>query len=249
MAAIAPGSKRFENTIRETTDWEDVLVKHKILAPDENLLKLKAAAEEAKQRTETNSPTARERLTHAKDDEEIAFLEDEPGLDDDDERFFEKFRRARLEELKQEALHSKYGFVETLSRDEFIPKVTNASLNGGPNSTPMYVIVELFKEGLESSLSTSVVISELGKKHPKVKFVRMVYDQCIQGWPESRVPTIIIYFGGEMREQLIGFKNCGQGNTDQLEYFLGKIGVLPKKEPSKTFKMAKKYDDHDTDDW
>jgi len=248
--SLAPGTKKYGYAVRETTQWEDILVEKEILEPDQKLVAQKAALEEARQRGEVTGPTNRERIEKAKGDlDELDELEDDVANDDDEERMLAKFRAARIAEMKKEALKARFGTIETLARDEFIPKVKIASTNGGVDGKPMFVIVELYREGLERSALTSKAISELAERHPDVKFVRMVSDQCIQGWPDSRVPSIIVYFNGEMKEQLIGLPECGNGKVQNLARILWQCGVLPKPDEDDEGESQQRRRGSEDEDW
>lgn len=242
--SLAPGTKKYEKAVRETTLWEDVLVKHEILVPDKVLVQQQEALEESRLRGEKAAPTAVERILEARhNDEDLAKLEDELANDDDDARLLAEFRSARIQHYKQQAQVARYGFVERLGRDEFIPAVKEASKTGGPNGSPMPVVIELFVEGLERSMLTSRAVDELAKHNPTVKFVRMIADQCIEGWPDSRVPSIIVYKGGDLVIQLIGLQDCGNARSSALWSTLAKAGVLHK--PEETIEASDDEDDND----
>jgi len=224
--SLAPNTKRYEYPVRETTLWEDILVDKNIITPDEKLVQQKEALEASRVRTERSDPSLQKKIAATKDDaSKLEELEDELN-DDDDERVLAKFREARIQEMKKRALQARFGGVERLARDEFIVQVKEASQKGGLDGVPVHVVVELYREGLDRSQLTSRAVDEVASKNPHIKFVRMVSDQCIQGWPDSRVPCLIVYFNGEMQHQLIGLAECGNGNGRALWKVLAKYHIL-----------------------
>ena len=47
-------------------------------------------------------------------------------------------------------------------------------------------------------------ISQLAKKFPTTKFIKSISTVCIPDYPDKNVPTIFIYFEGELKKQYIG---------------------------------------------
>lgn len=190
--------------LRETTEWEDILVKKGIVQPDAAIERRKAAVEESKRRGVAEEQSALEKVARRfgeSDKEELDKLEDEMRNDSDDEAMFERFRSARLEELKREAVRSRFGEVIYLARNEFNEQVKEASKTS-------YVVIELYQKHIEDSIQTSKNVSDIARAHPDVKFVRMVANDCIENWPDTRVPTLFVYSGGELVGQLIGPAEC-----------------------------------------
>lgn len=52
------------------------------------------------------------------------------GLDSDDERVFEEYRKKRLQAMKQEEKKGRFGSMEPLSREDFVREVTEGSKVG-----------------------------------------------------------------------------------------------------------------------
>jgi hypothetical protein len=247
MTSLAPGTKVYGQAIRETTHWEDILVDKKILRPDEKLETQKLAIEESRQRGERAELCIQEKIAAAERAglDALDSLEDELN-EDDDERVLEQFRLNRLKEMQKDALRAKFGSVETLTRDEYMSKVTQASKTGGESGVPAFVVLELFKEAIENSQVVSQQIRSLAEKHPQVKFVRMVSDTCIENWPDERVPSLFVYYNGTLFTQMLGFAQCGKGSEEALENVLVKEGIL-KKSSDKHLEVHRKNDD--VDDW
>jgi hypothetical protein len=192
---------------RETTDWEDILVKHDILQEDPAVKERRLALEQARQRGEVAAPTFQQRLMHARGDAEVDAMEDE-AKDDDDEAVLTRLRQARIEHLKRDALLNRFGAVERIGRDEFMLQVKQCSATGGLDGSPLWVVIELLQDKLERSRAFGQVVDRLAKANPQTKCVRMVADHCIEHWPDSNVPAVFVYFNGELKTQLVGSGAC-----------------------------------------
>lgn len=44
----------------------------------------------------------------------------------------------------------------------------------------------------------------LAAKYPTVKFLKSIATTCIPNFPEKNLPSIFIYFEGDMKRQLVG---------------------------------------------
>lgn len=47
-------------------------------------------------------------------------------------------------------------------------------------------------------------MSQLAKKFPTTKFLKSISTVCIENYPDKNVPTIFVYFEGEMKKQFVG---------------------------------------------
>lgn len=69
---------------------------------------------------------------------------------------------------------------------------------------------------------------ELSNKFKSVKFIKMIATSCIEKFPDSSVPTIIIYHDGKLSTKIEGISLYGGNkmNCDCLEWVLFMKGVL-----------------------
>lgn len=47
-------------------------------------------------------------------------------------------------------------------------------------------------------------LSELARKFPQTKFLKSISTTCIPNYPDQNLPTVFVYFEGEMKAQFIG---------------------------------------------
>lgn len=133
----------------------------------------------------------------------ISSSEDERQNDDeaDDEELIQ-IRARRLEQLKAEAVHGQFGTVELITAADFVPHVNNAG-EGVP------VVVFLFKPRHYASSYMLVVLETLAKKFGHVKFLKILFTDCIPNYPDKNVPTLLVYRDDELLRQFVGLSDFG----------------------------------------
>jgi hypothetical protein len=72
--------------------------------------------------------------------------------------------------------------VYPLSRDDFTREVTDASKEG-----ETAVVVLLYKSGIPESRLLEELMPRVADKHKSTKFMKIVADQCIEGYPDRCV--------------------------------------------------------------
>jgi hypothetical protein len=72
--------------------------------------------------------------------------------------------------------------VYPLSRDDFTREVTDASKEG-----ETAVVVLLYKSGIPESRLLEELMPRVADKHKYTKFMKIVADQCIEGYPDRCV--------------------------------------------------------------
>jgi len=187
------------------TEWEDVLIKHKIIpappvVPTEDELQL-----EDIEKQQAKDPLADKKL------EELDELEDDVA-----EQTMAKYREKRLAQLKEEAKLNKFGVVVTIAQSEFVKEVSQAG--------DCWVVCHLFVAGKSDCQLLTKCMESLAAKFKAVKFVRIVGSDCIPNFPDKNCPTLLLYNKSEMKHQIVGLDEfCGLKTTpDCLEWVLGK---------------------------
>lgn len=195
----------------ETTEWEDILVKRGIITAREK------KTEDMGLLVESGFVEEEEIL----EDKTLAELDE---LDEDDEflddHILNQYREARMSELKAQARLEKYGDVREIIKSDYEREVAEAS-------NDCLVVCHLYSEGILESRLLSKCMSELAPRFKTVKFIRIVASNCIEGYPDKNVPTIVIYRDGECQKQLIGLSTLGgkRMKTEDLEWCLAQFGL------------------------
>lgn len=72
------------------------------------------------------------------------------------------------------------------------------------------------------------IVAVLAREHSGTKFVRIRAQDCIPGYPDKNVPTLLLYFNGKMQQQLVGTGEYGSGapTKDSVEWVLAHRRVL-----------------------
>ncbi|KAG2758031.1 thioredoxin-like protein [Suillus brevipes Sb2] len=190
----------------EDTEFNDALRKYGIIPPKETA-------------PPTPSPPSSPKLHDVLDDltpEELRELGEEI-TDDDLDRDIDSYRRQRLAQERLQQKRARFGRVYPIGRDDYTREVTEASKineEGDEEEKGTGVICFLYKDGILRSDRTFGHIQTLASRYPHSKFVSIVGNKCIADLPDSRIPMLIIYRKGEIRNQLVAW---GADRERQLE--------------------------------
>jgi len=59
----------------------------------------------------------------------------------------------------------------------------------------------------------AAVLTDFAKKYPMLKILKIPGDQCIEGYPDRLMPTILVYGPNDYRTQIVGLADLGGNNT------------------------------------
>jgi len=236
---------------REKTEWEDVLVKHKIMTASK------------KHVTQDELDFAHMERANQKDklaDKSLGELDELE--DDEDKDTLDVYRKKRIAEMRKNAKLNKFGDLMQINESEYKKEVTEASAEGEDGT---YVVLHLFCYGKRECRLMNQCLVKLAKKIRYVKFRKIVAGECIHGYPDSECPTIIIYYKGDILKKITGLVHFGglKTNVKTIEWKLTEWGVCrktmeqnPFEEISRTnikkLQQRKGYlgnDDSDSDDF
>jgi len=177
--------------------------------------------------------------------------------DEEEERVLEEYRRVRMAEMKKMQATANFGTVGEISGQDYVNEVNKAGEG-------IWVVLHLYKQGIPLCALINQYLTNLAAKNPSVKFLKSISTTCIPNYPDRNLPTLFVYYEGDMKKQLAG-PHCFRGmnmTSDELEFILGKTGAIKteiKSDPrpqvkdvmmSKLRNGANKDDsDTDNDDW
>ncbi|XP_063627830.1 viral IAP-associated factor homolog [Cydia splendana] len=224
----------------EDTEWNDVLRAKGIIPQKE------------KEVTEDDIVNMIEQTIQQKQQEKDKQLSelDLDGLDEledsEDEAVLEEYRRKRIAELKRLAEKPKFGDVREVSGQDYVQEVNKAGEG-------IWVVIHLYKQGIQQCALINQHLRELAAKYPYTKFLKAIAQTCIPNFPERNLPSVFVYFEGDMKKQFVGPHELrGTGLTcDELEYILGQVGVVDtkiKEDPRPKIK-DKLFQDLGSNDW
>ncbi|KAL0819352.1 hypothetical protein ABMA28_007477 [Loxostege sticticalis] len=224
----------------EDTEWNDVLRAKGILPPKEK---------EVSEEEIVNMIEQTIQQKQAEKDKQLSEL-DLDGLDEledsEDEAVLEEYRRKRIAELKKLAEKPQFRDVREVSGQDYVQEVNKAGEG-------IWVVIHLYKQGIQECALINQHMRQLAAKFPYTKFVKAVAQTCIPNYPERNLPSVFVYYEGDMKKQFIGSLDLrGTALTcDEFEYLLGQVGAVDtkiKEDPKPKIK-DKMFADLGTNDW
>lgn len=141
--------------------------------------------------------------------------------DSEDEAVLQDYRNKRIAELKALAAKAKFGSVREITGEEYVNEVNKAG-------DDIYVVLHLYARGVPFCAVINQYLNELAGKYPSVKFIRSIAHTCIPNFPDKNVPTIFVYYNGQMKKQFLGPLELRSPNCtrEELEFMLGTTGCI-----------------------
>lgn len=167
--------------------------------------------------------------------------------DSEDEAILHEYRNKRIAEMKALAERQKFGTVREISGQDYVDEVNKAGEG-------IHVVLHLYKQGIPLCALINQFLTNLAVRNPEVKFLRSIASTCIPNFPEKNLPSIFIYYEGQMEKQIIGpVELRGEKLTlEELEYMLGQYGAIKtdvQDDPRQQVKDKLFSDLADTNDW
>ncbi|CAH0400661.1 unnamed protein product [Chilo suppressalis] len=224
----------------EDTEWNDVLRAKGILPPKEKEVSEEEIVNMIEQTIQQKQAEKEQKLSEL----------DLDGLDEledsEDEAVIEEYRRKRIAELKRLAEKPRFGDVREVSGQDYVQEVNKAGEN-------IWVIIHLYKQGIQQCALLNQHMKQLAAKFPYTKFLKAIAQTCIPNYPERNLPSVFVYFEGELKKQFIGPHELrGTALTcDEFEYMLGQVEAVDTKikdDPKPKIK-DKLFADLGTNDW
>merc|ERR1712130_785482 len=184
----------------EDTEWNDVLRAKGILPP-----KPKEAEVTEDDLVQMLEQTIKQK-SGKKDLDELDLDELDELEDEEEERILLQMRMARIAEIKAV---------------DYVQEVNKAG-------DDVFVVLHLYKQGIPLSALINEYMNRLAPKFPTTKFLRAISTTCIPNYPDKNVPTIFVYYEGQLRSQMVGpMEFRGMNLTiEEFEYLLGKSGAV-----------------------
>lgn len=167
--------------------------------------------------------------------------------DSDDELALEMYRNMRMAEMKALSLRPKFGGVREISGQDYVEEVNKAGQG-------IYVVLHLYAKGIPLCSLINQFLNELAPRFPETKFIKAIASTCLPNFPEKNLPSIFIYYEGEMKQQFIGpVELRGEKlSREEFEYMLGLHGAIEtdiKEDPREKVKDKMFSDLAETNDW
>ncbi|KFM61107.1 Phosducin-like protein 3, partial [Stegodyphus mimosarum] len=198
------------------TEWNDALRRHGIIPPKE-----KEFTEDEIVNLVENTVQEKIREDGKKKLEDMSLDELDFVEDEEDEKVLLEYRKKRLAEMKEAAAKERFGEVRDISAADYVEQVNKA----GPG---VWVVLHLYKPAIPLCTMINNYMHILSNKFPAVKFLRSISDTCIENYPDRNLPSVFIYYEGQLKEKFIGPEAFGNLNfkADEFEWMLSEVGVL-----------------------
>lgn len=191
--------------------------------------------------------TVHQKQKDGKDLDEMNLDELDELEDSEDEAVLAEYRAKRIAEMKALVSKARFGVVAEISGQDYVNEVNKAGEG-------IWVVLHLYARGVPFCALLNQHFVELARKFPTTKFLRSIATTCIPNYPEKNVPSIFIYYEGQIKKQFIGEVDLRGPNVtlDELEFILGKIGAVQTEitedpRPKVADKLFR--DLNDTNDW
>jgi len=233
-------------------EWEDALIKHKVMD---------APLDHAKMKFMLDMKREDDAFLESKRDgfEDASLGELNDALEDDEieNAMFEKYRAARLAEMREAQVKNKFGGLVHVTAQDYVKEVTNHEGD--------LVVVHLYQEYIPECKRLNEVLQELSTRHKQVKFCKIKSTDANAEYPDKALPTMVIYKNGDVLDRVVSMKTNG-GNpitADGLEWRFAQQGFVNtdlEEDPFKDMTFAKMrilhghkgqsvgYDESDSDD-
>jgi len=207
----------------DTSQWEDIHSKHKTEGYEyvkgiKQRLKAKRNEDWVKfHHDDTIDKTAEEERAAAEEDSsDCSDFEDE-----DEEEVLRKMREKRMRQLKDKKKKERYGTVRYIHRNEYISEVTKSSEN-------CPVVLHLYQDYIPACELMARALNSVAAKKKATKFLKIKATECIEGFPDSNCPCLIIYNEGKMTHKFTGLERFGgkKISPDILEWELAQANAV-----------------------
>lgn len=198
----------------EDTEWNDIL-REKGIIPE----KPPSPSEELEEALQQVIAQHHENRLENKDLDELDELED-----DEDEDFLNSYKAKRMQQLQKMTQAQKFGLVYNVTKPEYEKEITLAS----DKDDGVYVLLHMsLQSNIQSRVLASLFIT-LASKYPELKFTDIPASRCVENYPESNCPTILIYYKKNVVKQFITLTQLGGNSTSikDMEQVLVDIGAV-----------------------
>merc|ERR1712059_198065 len=130
-------------------------------------------------------------------------------------------RQQRIASIKALSEKSKYGDVREITAVDYVQEVNKAGEG-------VMVVLHLYKQGVPLCSLINEFMNRLAPKFPTTKFLKAISTTCIPNYPDKNLPTIFVYYEGQMKGQMVGPMDFrGMNLTEaEFEFLLGKTGAI-----------------------
>merc|ERR1739846_101708 len=141
--------------------------------------------------------------------------------DEEEEKILLQMRNQGMAEIKARMEKSKYGDVREITAVDYVQEVNKAGED-------VFVILHLYKQGVPLAALVNEYLNRLAPKFPTTKFLKAISTTCIPNYPDKNLPTIFVYYEGQLKAQMVGPTEFrGMNLTEaEFEFLMGRTGAI-----------------------
>ena len=212
----------YRRDVLETSQWEDIHGRHKTEGY-EYVQQIKDARNKRNNEDWVHKHHDENDAVSSKEDKIIAGedSDDSDFEDDDEEVIMKRMRAKRLAQLKEKKMKEKFGTLRQITRAEYVSEVAEAS-----KKAP--VVLHLYQDYVPECELMDRALRNLAAKKKATKFLRIKATNCIENFPDSSLPCLIVYVEGSMRAKVEGLQRFGgkKMTVDDLEWNLAQMDAV-----------------------
>ena len=110
--------------------------------------------------------------------------------------------------MQAKASLEKFGDLIQVSESQYKDEINNAGKG-------VWVVVCLFQQGIQACSVLLQRLQALSRKFRATKFVKITATDAIRGYPDRNCPTLLIYYEGDLKRQLVGLASLGGLSTTE----------------------------------
>ncbi|GAB66904.1 hypothetical protein PCYB_102540, partial [Plasmodium cynomolgi strain B] len=138
----------------------------------------------------------------------------------------------------------------TSAFESSVAKAVTKAVPSAQDTQGTHVVIHLYSDNVLACKVTNDILTQMARKHKYVKFTKGIYNRIVENYPESNLPTILIYYNGVCTHQICNLLSSIKGGVNNLslktfEQFLGKYFIL--RSPSSWMNSGQSLSDHTID--
>eukprot|EP01068_Selenidium_serpulae_P002689 Selendium_serpulae@DN2619_c0_g1_i1.p1 len=208
------------NPVDKLTEWDQLQIKYGNFEAPQKQITEQELTNIAVDYAEQHDPLAGKSLAQLDELEDVV-----------EEDTLEAYRQKRISEMKQRAARARFGDVIHISKQDYQSEVSNASKEGTEGT---WVVLHMYKDLLIECQKLNGVFAELARKFPEVKFVKGISTDIVENYPDTKLPTVLLYRGGTCKHGIHGSsawggkgkKGAGGISVARVEAGLAKLKVV-----------------------
>jgi len=109
--------------------------------------------------------------------------------DDQDEKFFEEYKRKRIEELYSMKSRT-FGFLRKVDKTSLVDEIDK-------EDSQVYIVIHIYEEYIPQCTKLNKYLQDLAIEYSRVKFLKAIASETLASIDPIALPTLSVYKAGE----------------------------------------------------